>query len=215
MADPHSEHRLVGIRFQYVAGDAPHTFENLPFYIKTLRGFLEKHLGKVVWLMGALIEQPAFLLFLEDLKPQVYEMLSAELANGGSYKISPVKNPVELLRKYYLEQRVAIGWLKNGNLELGNPSSIMASPLGVNFRDGFWLNNYIFLKADDAYSKMHDGEPWICFVNAVELHCRDGAIAFVKQYPQLWIRESALPKYQRGPLDLDTHIIPSSEGPSV
>jgi len=207
------KHCLVAIQFQYVGTETGYNFETLPFYLNRLRSFLEKHLGKVVWLKGALIEQPAYLLFLNELKPQVYEMLSRELEDGGSYKISPVKNPVELLRKYYQQERVAIGYLKNGDLELGAPSTLSA-PLPINCQDGFWLNRdrragtSIFLKSDDAYVKMHEGEAWVCFLKAVELHCRqDETIAFIRKYPRLIIRQAALPSYQRLEPESDSDIV--------
>lgn len=176
----------------YIKGDAPHTFETMPFYLETLRRFLQNHLGKVVWIKGAIIEKPAYLLFHSSLSEKIWNLLVKPLKDGGAWEILPVKHPVAIATKYLREERLTVGYLELPHMILGRPSSVMPKA-NVDHCNGLWLNEEILLRSDDAYEATMGNEIWTCFVNAVELHFKpDGkTIAHIKKIPRLWIRSES------------------------
>lgn len=184
---------LMAWQFKYLAGFTDHNFETMPFYLKTLRLFLKNHLGKIVWIKGGIIEQPAYLIFYKELAEAVFETLLKPLKDGGRFGIIPIKKPIPIIRKYYHQERLCVGYLDLKVGKLGSISSLFKRPTDINYRDGFWLNNWLLIRSEDAYIKEHEGEPWVCFLNAVEIGVyHNGRISYTKEYPQLWIRKSDL-----------------------
>lgn len=180
---------VKAIRFRYLGKEPGRNIETLPFYLKTIRLFLWKHKGKVVWLKGGIIEQPAYLIFKDELTEEVKEMLSEELREGGAFKIEPVENPIEIIRKYAHNLRVTVGWLQLPNLELGSPETVPPPPeieeIVNKVREGFMLTEYWFIKADDVEIK---GE-WAILKNVVEVGIAEGnKINYVHKQDKMGIR---------------------------
>jgi len=181
--------------------DPERRIETLPFYLYTIRNFLRNHNGDVVWLKGGIIEQPAYLVFKSSLTEEVKEMLSEELKEGGMFTIEPVKNPIEIVRKYAYNLRVAVGWLKlPSGIELGSPESLLSEDevrLTKMVKEGIQLSDSICIKADRVKLKFvprkEEGKtverPMAILENAVELGLtKDKRISYVKTYKQfgLW-----------------------------
>jgi len=181
---------LMAWQFKYLGGFVAHSFETMPFYKETLRGFLRQNLGKIVWLKGALIEQPAYLVFYKELAQEVYDILLQPLQDGGRFGVIPLKNPIPIIRKYSSQTRLCLGYLDlKQNGKLGSVSSVL-TPTNIDYLNGFWLNKNVFIKADDAYEKQHEGETWVCFLDAIEMQCsRDGKIAFTVTHRELWLHK--------------------------
>lgn len=193
--------KVKALRFQYRKGIADHSFETMPFYLNVLRGFLRKNAGNIVWLKGGVIEQPAYLLFTTSIENDVVKILSQPLADLGKYEITPVQNPLEIARKYAFNLRVAIGWLKLPNLELGSPETVPKTEeeeqILEKVREGFMLTEYWFIKADDVEIR---GE-WAILKNVVEVGIGEGnKINYVHKQDKMGIRVKDLkfhPQYLR------------------
>jgi hypothetical protein len=177
------------LRFKYLGKEPGRNIETLPFYLRTIRGFLWKHKGDVVWLKGGIIEQPAYLVFKSELTNEVKEMLSQELREGGSFIIEPAEKPMDVLRKYAHNLRVTVGWLKLPNMELGAPETVPApseiEEIVQKVREGFMLTEYWFIKADDVEIK---GE-WAILKNVTEIGIGEGnRINYVRRQDKMGLR---------------------------
>jgi len=177
--------QIRAIRFRYLGKDPNRRLETLPFYLKTIRKFLWKHRGDVVWLKGGIIERPAYLVFKSHLTDEVKEMLSEELREGGMFKIEPVEKPIEVVKKYAFNLRVAVGWLKLPNIELGSIETILREEekeLTQKVKEGFWLTENTFIKADSAQLVIVPGREnrkMVVLRNAVEMLVRNNKIISV------------------------------------
>jgi len=193
---------VTAIRFRYKHGFGEGNFESLSFYAETLRGFLKRHMGKSVWLKGGVIEQPAYLIFDSSLKDETVRMLSKQLEHGGFYTIEPVQKPSEIIKKYIGKERVAVGYLNLGATVLGNPETLHEPSqeevqLLKKIREGFMLNDYIFIKADDCEIKMvprkeyHETveKPMAILTNYTEMWLKNGKILSVEKHGKfgLWL----------------------------
>ena len=193
---------ISALRFQYKKGLATHAFETIPFYLKVLRGFLWKNRGKCVWLKGGIIEQPAYLIFHSSIKQEVIEMLSQPLADLGRFTVMSVSNPIEIAEKYVNQQRVALGWLKLPDFELGSAETVFPPrteeeiTVTEKVQQGFMLGKNIFIKADGAYEVMVPRKeyygvvekPMLVLLNAVELTIdQKGKIVAVEQHDKFGI----------------------------
>jgi len=152
-------------------------------------------MGKVVWLKGGIIEQPAYLVFYSLIQDKVTQMLGTPLADLGKFEVTPVSKPLEVTQKYVNQQRVALGWLKLPQYELGSIETITPLETEVSpiWREGFMLTEYLFIKADDAEEK---GE-WTILKNVVELGLSEGSqIAYIEFKAQMGLRTEDLHFHQ-------------------
>lgn len=184
--------RLKALRFRYQKGISEANFETLPFYLRTLRDFLHQHRGDVVWLKGGIIEQPAHLIYKETLQPDVANMMAGELKDYGMYRIEAV-DPLPLLRKYTGHERACVGLLETEGAKLGSLESLgKAEP--VNYKEGFWLDQNTFIKADDAelVTAQRQGNPTFMVIlhNVVVMTCNaEGRIVSVVNHKKygVWL----------------------------
>lgn len=199
-----SQLKLRAWQFTYLKGESESKFETLPFYLRNLREFLKKNLGKVVWIKGGLIEKPAYLLFYSELSEDVYQLLVKPLKNGGRFGVIPVQNPIEIARKYLREERIALGYLDLKGEYIGSPESLYTSEeqelqekvrAGIKLKDG-----YTIIRAEGAEIKNVERRkapneqpqlaPMLILTNAVELLNKDGKIIgvdTVKQKMGIWL----------------------------
>jgi hypothetical protein len=188
---------LKAIRFIYRGKDPARRLETLPFYMDKIRGFLRQHLGSAVWLKGGIIEKPAYLIFHEHLSNKVKELLKEQLQEGGEFTITPVKDPVQVIVKYAKKERVAVGYLKLAELELGSPETLKPTTIeGIDFINGFMLKDgYTMIRAEDAELKMVERRvpgtdkiekaPMLILTNAIEtLLDKNGKIIGVDEKPK-------------------------------
>ena len=193
--------RIKAIRFWYLGKDSERRIETLPFYLYTIKDFLRNHSGDVVWLKGGIIEQPAYLIFKSSLTEEVKEMLSEEFEERRMFKIEPVENPIEIVRKYVHDLRAAVGWLKlPSGIELGSLESLLSEDearLTEIVRKGIQLSDSVHIRADRVKLKFvprKEGGKTVerlmaILENMVELGLtKDKRISYVKTYKQfgLW-----------------------------
>jgi len=187
--------RIVGIRFSYVKTAVnPNDFENIPFYKQRLRNFLQRNLAGSIWLKGAHVEQGAYLLFSENLKDQVQELLSEPLYDGGFFRaVSQLSTMREIAEKYRRKELFCVGCLDVPPLKMGSPITLQENLGPIDFWFEFPLNR-IHVKAEGHFEKWHEGEQWVCLLNVQEDHHNpDGSLAYTNHHKQFWLRKSNLP----------------------
>lgn len=177
---------IVAIRFYYPSRDR--RFETLPFYLKKLRNFLRKHKGEACWLMGGIIERPAYLIFKKNLASEVAQLIKEELSEGGSFEMETVKDPTSIVMKYAKNERYVVGYLElpEINIKLGSPETLKEE-IPVNYKEGFMLKsgNYL-IQAENARLEIAPrknsttGEteyaPIIILENAIEKTIKNGKV---------------------------------------
>jgi len=159
--------QIWALRFQYKRGGAEHSFETMPFYKKYLRGLLERCNGLICWIKGGIVRRPAYLVFYDELRNTVLRILKEPLEDGGFFTVKLV-DPMEVVSEAIAENRVVIGYIKVGKLELGTPrrmtiDEVMELPYDPNdLTPGYLLNlkspirigGYV-IHFEEAY-----GKPW-------------------------------------------------------
>jgi hypothetical protein len=153
--------------------------------------------GDVVWLKGHTgRDEAAYLVFKSTIANNVRSLLVQPLPELGVYTLTGEPEPVEILRKYYRDDKIGVGRLIFWEEQVGEEILDRVTEI---VRKGFWFapigtpTGAIFLKAQRLSKKWHEGETWLCFHEVEEQVCNSkGELAYSKQEPELWIRLSAL-----------------------
>jgi hypothetical protein len=204
---------IAAIRFYYPGRDR--RFETLPFYLKRIRGFLKRNRGKACWLMGGVIERPAYLLFKKDLAGEVAQLIKEELSEGGKFEMEKVKDPTSIVMKYAKNERYVIGYLElpEINIKLGSEETLTSErerKILEQTRKGFMLKDgYTFIRAEDAELKTaprrdpQSGEtehaPILILKNATVSTVKNGRIIADEHEPTyaVWLSLIETPKTTR------------------
>lgn len=189
---------VVAIRFQY-RGEPERrgNWETMPFYLNHLRGFLQECDGDVVWLKGHTGgDEAAYLVFNDQLRGDVFGLLSRPLPELGVYEVTAEPEPVEVLRKYYRDGKIGIGRLQLWEEHVGQEILDRVTEI---VRKGFWYapkgtpTGAIFLEARNLTKHLQDEKIWLCLHKVEETICRStGEPVATKTYPELWLPLEAL-----------------------
>jgi hypothetical protein len=191
---------LLALRFVYTkAVWKPDSFETLPFYTQHLRKFLLDHHGNITWLKGNTAGvRDAYLLFTENLKEPVHQLLLTPLKNGGYFKpVGYIVTYEKILEKLKKKQYSAIGYLNAQELTIGSPPpqplekqlTKQEKEILEKVREGFMLTEYEFIMAEDVEVKSDGKDDWAILKGVLEMGVsHDGKIAYTDRKETLGIR---------------------------
>jgi len=112
---------IRAFRFHYIGNEAIETF---PFYRKYIRGFLRWHRGDAVWVKGGIGKRDAHIIVKEWLVPNLFRMMKdVNLKYGGKFGVKEVNSHYIIYEAKELD-RETVGYLRDGNVELGNSDEI-------------------------------------------------------------------------------------------
>jgi hypothetical protein len=216
-----SGHKCIRFQYQKGAENTP-PFETLPFYLVKIRSFLKRNLGRAAWFKGnAGGERAAWLIYEDQLAPEVARLLSEPLDAGGFFQVTTTLDDAnEIMKRYLIRDQIdVVGGIKMimspkdrdeilSQITIGNkePPTVGPRPWWEKFdwEKGIWYpdlkvggkQTYHHIKANYATSHQ-DGKGLIIRLHryeeiAVSYRGRDPPSIYAEKQEDMWFWEPHL-----------------------